>query len=179
MQLVHMSMFVTRIWSSNTTHPEYDPHRVVTSLSIKLKCANILEVQIKLWPAESNDLMNQAGQSKAASDRGGISGWWLHEWSLAVTAANGWQNPSGQHVLSSLGELNTDRRLHPAYTYTHYEHWEWNYYFVKVIQDKDGAKLQSRVKINSLINYTYISKPPTTYCKQVLFCQGIFYSSTI
>lgn len=140
-----------RIWSSNTTHHEYNLHRVVTTLSIKLKCVNTLELKIKPWPVESHDLMNQTGAVEgatgelelpasplqgreqcvreqgvgaAACDRGGISGWWLHEWSLAVTAAHGWRNPSGQHVFSTLGELNTDRRLHLAYIYTHSEHSE-------------------------------------------------------
>lgn len=39
--------FVLSIWSSNTSHPEINLHRVVTSLTIKLKRANILEVTLK------------------------------------------------------------------------------------------------------------------------------------
>lgn len=69
------------------------------------------------------ECVREQGVGAAASDSGGISGWWLHEWILAVTAADGWRNPSGQHVFSYLGELNTDRRLHLTYTYTHLEHW--------------------------------------------------------
>lgn len=134
---------------SHAAHPEYNLHRVLAS-SIKLKCANNLEVKIKPWPTqvESNDLMDQTGwlESQSAAHEstagrgsvwanrervllqpltvGGISGWWVHEWSLAVTAADGWRNPSGQRVFSSSRELNTDRRRHLACTYTHAEHWE-------------------------------------------------------
>lgn len=54
--------------------------------------------------------VREQGVGAAATDRGGISGWWLHGWSLAVTAADGWWNPSAQHVFSSIWELNTDRR---------------------------------------------------------------------
>lgn len=56
-----------RIWSSNTTHHEYNLHRVVTTLSIKLKCVNTLELKIKPWPVESNDLMNQTGAVEGAT----------------------------------------------------------------------------------------------------------------
>lgn len=58
-----MCLFVMRIWSPDTTHPECNLHCGVTSLSIKLKWANGLEVGLKPWPAVSDDLMNGAGLS--------------------------------------------------------------------------------------------------------------------
>lgn len=92
---------------------------------------------------------------------GGISGWWVHEWSLAVTAADGWRNPSGQRVFSSSRELNTDRRRHLACTYTHAEHWELLF---KQDSDIDGAK-SSKKWIALIPNYKSFS--PNTCGKQV------------
>lgn len=43
-------------------------HHAVTSLSIKFKRVSILEVKIRLWPTESNELMNQARLGEAATD---------------------------------------------------------------------------------------------------------------
>lgn len=117
--------------------------------------------------------------------RGDILGWWLHEWSLAVTAADGWQNPSGQSVSSSLGELNTDRRRHLVYTYTYSDYF---LQYCKGISDKDIAKLQNRVKINNLIKQMSASYKPSMLFRPLkwithlperserLFCQWIFYS---
>lgn len=53
---------------SHAAHPEYNLHRVLAS-SIKLKCANNLEVKIKPWPTqvESNDLMDQTGWLESQS----------------------------------------------------------------------------------------------------------------
>lgn len=99
-------------------------------------------VKLKPWGAESNDPMNHSrltgeiesvvgqewcvreqGVGAAASDRGDILGWWLHDWSLAVTAADGW-NPSSKHVFSSPCESLTDRRQHLPCTCTYSEHWD-------------------------------------------------------
>lgn len=81
---------------------------------------------------------------------GSILGWWLHEWSLAVTAA--WMMKSIRSTCIPIHGRAKHRleTTHGVHLYTFWAH----------IPDRDKAKLLNRVKMNSLINqmsvrYTY------------------------
>lgn len=79
--------------------------------------ANILEGEAQMltsrdwWPMNQTGLTGELlgvcreqGVGAAPSDRGGISGRWLHGWSVVVTAVDRWHSFS-KYVLSSLGEI--------------------------------------------------------------------------
>lgn len=60
LRVVYMGLPIISIWSLYV----YDLHCVVTSSSVKPERVNNLEVKIKFWPVQSNDLMNQRGLSE-------------------------------------------------------------------------------------------------------------------
>lgn len=132
------------IW---TTQLESNLHCVAASLFMEFDWANILEVKLKCWPVETDDLMNQTGLTgellgvcrkqgvgAAPSDRGGISGRWLHEWSAVVTAVDRWQRSFSRHVLSSLGQLQHTLVLYSC-----------RFWALRIIRNKSKQKQQQNI----------------------------------